>query len=118
MQSTTPNQGMRPAPTRRRFSLGALLSAALVGGTLLVGGAGPASAQSLDQLRASGQVCERPDGLLHALTGDAGVRQQVNAINQQRLAAYEKVARDTGTTVEQVRVVSGEKLRARYGGCP
>jgi len=72
----------------------------------------------LDQLRASGLVCERPDGLLHARSGGGSVQQQVDAINQKRLAAYEAVARDTGTTVEQVRIVSGEKLRAKYGGCP
>ncbi|WP_176793599.1 DUF1318 domain-containing protein [Rhodospira trueperi] len=78
----------------------------------------PAAAQSLDQLRANGAVCERPDGLLHALSSNGAVVQQVDTINRQRLAAYEKLARDTNTSVEQVRIVSGEKLQSRYGGCP
>jgi uncharacterized protein YdbL (DUF1318 family) len=78
----------------------------------------PAAAQSLDQLRATGAVCERPDGLLRALSSDGAVAQQVDTINRQRLAAYEKLARDTNTSVDQVRIVSGEKLQSRYGGCP
>jgi len=87
----------------------------LVAGTLT---AAPAAAQSLDQLRASNAVCERPDGLLRALSSDPSINQTVSTINQERLATYERLARETNTTVEQVRVVSGEKLQGRYGGCP
>lgn len=77
----------------------------------------PANAASLDQMRAQGLVCERPDGLLQALSGDAGVRQAVASINRQRLATYEKLARQNNATVEQTRVVAGRKLQAKYGGC-
>jgi uncharacterized protein YdbL (DUF1318 family) len=92
------------------------LAAAVMLATVIA--ATPAAAQSLDQLRAGGAVCERPDGLLRALSSNGAVVQQVDTINRQRLAAYEKLARDTNASVDQVRVVSGEKLQARYGGCP
>ncbi|MBB4286665.1 DUF1318 domain-containing protein [Roseospira goensis] len=106
------------AGRRRRTAVRRAGAAVLALATLVALGTPPAAAQSLDQLRASGAVCERPDGLLRALSGDAAVRQQVDTINRERLAAYERLARETNTTIEQVRVVSGEKLQAKYGGCP
>lgn len=103
-------------PTRRR-----LLPTLAAGAAVLLALAGPLSpvpawAQSADALRANGQACERPDGLLRTL--DPSVGSAVEAINRQRLATYQEIARQQGGTVEQVRVVSGEKLRAKYGGCP
>lgn len=109
-----------PAAIQRRSQAriaGAWTAGAMVA-LALAFAATPAAAQSLDQLRATGAVCERPDGLLRALSSSGSVVQQVETINRQRLAAYEKLARDTNTAVDQVRVVSGEKLQARYGGCP
>lgn len=114
MRSDAGWQRQRRRSTRRS---GLVLCVAVVALGLIGAVGGPAAAADLDQLRASGQVCERPDGLLHANTGDAAVRQQVADINRQRLATYERLAREKGATVEQVRVVSGEKLIARYGGC-
>ncbi len=76
----------------------------------------PAWAQSADELRDSGRACERPDGLLKAL--DATVAGAVETINRQRLATYQQIAEQQGGTVKQVRIVSGEKLQAKYGGCP
>ncbi|MBB4314747.1 DUF1318 domain-containing protein [Roseospira marina] len=120
MTRTTPTATPASIHGRRRlarFGAGTAL-ALLAGAVVVLGGPGPARAQNLDQMRANGLVCERPDGLLHARSSDGTVQQKVQAINNQRLATYETVARDSGTTVEQVRVVSGEKLQARYGGCP
>ncbi|MQX34977.1 DUF1318 domain-containing protein [Roseospira navarrensis] len=110
-----------PTATAHRPGLRRAMLALMAGPVLalsLAAGTAPAAAQSLDQLRANGQVCERPDGLLHVLSGGPGVQQTVDQINQQRLSTYQQVARDTNTKIEQVRIISGEKLRAKYGGCP
>lgn len=97
---------------------GAVLVAVLVATVILGGTAAPAAAQSLDQLRAQGAVCERPDGLLRALSSDPTVQQTVDRINQERLATYRRLAQEKNATVEQVRIVSGEKLQGKYGACP
>ena len=102
-------------PTRRRLlpmlAAGAAVVLALAGPL----SAPPAWAQSADALRANGQACERPDGLLKAL--DPGVSAAVDAINRQRLATYQQIANQQGGTVAQVRVVSGQKLQGKFGGC-
>jgi uncharacterized protein YdbL (DUF1318 family) len=93
--------------TRRWFSL---LSLALAVGLALPLLAVPAMAQSLDELRASGKVGERYDGLLEAR--DASVADTVAQINAKRRAIYEKQAAQQGVPVDQVgRVYAGEILR-------
>src|SRR3546814_10148037 len=67
--------------TRRWFSLLTLLAAATLVLPLL---AGPAAAQSLDELRASGKVGERYDGFAEAR--DPAVAAQVKEINAKRTA--------------------------------
>lgn len=108
-------------PTKDRPSRRRLVSMLAAGTAVMLALAGPlaptpAWAQSADALRANGQACERPDGLLKAL--DPGVSAAVDAINRQRLATYQQIANQQGGTVEQVRIVSGQKLQGKYGGCP
>ena len=116
MITTRTSPQTKDRPTRRR-----LLPTLAAGAAVMMALAGPlapapAWAQSADALRANGQACERPDGLLKAL--DPGVSAAVDAINRQRLATYQQIANQQGGTVDQVRVVSGQKLIGKYGGCP
>lgn len=62
----------------------------------------------------SGEVGERIDGYLGVIgSADAAIVRKVQEINNKRRAHYEQVAADTGTTIEQVARVTGEKLIAK-----
>lgn len=99
---------------RRRFlTLLALSLSAVALGAL------PAAAQSLDQLRKSGVVGERYDGL--ALVRDAGassqVRAQVADVNAKRRRIYAKRAAEQGVPADQVgRVYAQEIFRTAPRG--
>lgn len=58
-----------------------------------------------------GVVGERADGYLGLVTGSAepSLQRKVNEVNAKRRALYEQLSRETGTTVEQVGLVTGEK---------
>lgn len=62
-----------------------------------------------------GVVGERADGYLGLVTGTAepAVQRKVNEINVKRRALYERLARETGTTLEEVGYVTGEKQIAK-----
>lgn len=62
-----------------------------------------------------GVVGERVDGFLGLVNGsaDANIKRKVNEINAKRRAVYERLARETGTTVKEVGIVTGEKQIAR-----
>src|SRR3546814_15473712 len=83
--------------TRRWFSLLTLLAAATLVLPLL---AGPAAAQSLDELRASGKVGERYDGFAEAR--DPAVAAQVKEINAKRTAIYQQQADKEGVPLAEV----------------
>lgn len=69
---------------------------------------------AIEQARAAGQVGERIDGYLGVVTSaDADVTRKVQDINNRRRALYEQTARETGTTVQQVARITGEKQLAR-----
>lgn len=88
------------------------LRAALMGALLFVFGAAlPAAALDLDQARAAGQIGERPDGLVGAVSADANaeVRALVDTINKARLDAYRALAQKEGTPLEAVQAVAGER---------
>lgn len=86
---------------------------AAVAATLLFafGAAAPAAALDLDQARAAGQVGERADGLVGAVSPDANaeVRALVDNINRARLDAYRALAQKEGTPLEAVQTVAGER---------
>jgi uncharacterized protein YdbL (DUF1318 family) len=80
----------------------------------------PALALDLDQVRASGAVGERPDGLVGVVKGTAtpDVAALVETINRERLEAYKALAAKEGTQVTAVQAVAGEKqiAKARQNG--
>lgn len=76
--------------------------------------AAPARAQSLDTLRASGQVGERYDGYLEAR--DGGAAGFVASVNAQRRQEYERIASQQGISVEDVGKVAAQKIRERLPG--
>ncbi len=91
--------------TRRWFSLLSLLMAAALVLPLL---AGPASAQSLDELRAAGKVGERYDGF--AAARDGNYADMVEEINAKRRAIYEKQAAKQGVSLSQVGAVYANEI--------
>src|SRR3546814_20471249 len=96
--------------TRRWFSLLTLLAAATLVLPLL---AGPAAAQSLDELRASGKVGERYDGFAEAR--DPAVAAQVKEINAKRTANYQQQADKEGVPLAEDRKsgVKGKSVSVR-----
>ncbi|MBF0335544.1 MAG: YdbL family protein [Alphaproteobacteria bacterium] len=82
---------------------------AVVALTLLL--ALPASAQSIDALKAAGVVGERPDGLVALVKpAEPAVQELIDTINARRMAEYQEIARRNGTPVEAVQAIVGEKL--------
>ncbi len=70
---------------------------------------GPAMAQSLQDLRASGAVGEGYDGFVHMRDGGSSVASVIAAINAKRQALYTSRATEQGTSVDLVgRVYAGE----------
>ena len=65
----------------------------------------------IDAAKSAGIVGERIDGYLGFVTAssDASLQRKVNEINAKRRALYQRLSRQTGTTVEQVGIVTGEK---------
>lgn len=67
----------------------------------------------IESARAAGVVGERIDGYLGVVTAaDADITRKVQDINNRRRALYEKTASETGTTVQQVARIAGEKQLA------
>lgn len=73
--------------------------------------AAPAFALDLDQARTAGQIGERPDGLVGAISADAApdVQALVETINSARMDAYRALAQKEGTSLEAVQAVAGER---------
>jgi len=74
---------------------------------------GPAAAraESLDSLRASGQVGERFDG--YAEARDGSTASFVADVNAQRRQEYERIAGQQSIPVEEVGKVAAQKIRDR-----
>ena len=77
--------------------------------------AGVALAGPLDGPKQEGLIGERPDGYVGFVADElpADVKKLVDRTNTERRAEYEKVAQQTGTSVEAVEAIFGEKLIAR-----
>lgn len=91
--------------TRRLFSLSSLLAVAALVLPLLNG---PVSAQSLDELRASGKVGERYDGF--AVARDSSAADIVAEVNAKRRKIYEDRAAKQGVSVEVVGAVYAKEI--------
>lgn len=74
-----------------------------------------ASKQIVDAAKANLQVGETIDGYLAIIDEgvSADIRAAVNEINIRRKSVYTQLARDKGTSPENVAAVSGEKLVAK-----
>lgn len=71
----------------------------------------PLSAANLGKAKADGQVCEQTNGYLRASAGAPGdVTSMVNNINAQRKAEYQKIANKNGVAVDQVGMLTAEKV--------
>lgn len=89
-----------------------LLCLTLISGTLLLAQpGGHAAAQSLDDLRAGGQVGERSDGYLEARDGSA--QGLVGSINAKRRQEFERIAGEQGISVDEVGRIAAEKIISR-----
>lgn len=95
-----------------------ILRTLILGLVLVFGGitATQAFAQGDPQIqtaRSAGVIGERIDGYLGVVgSADAEVVRKVQDINNRRRALYEKTAAETGTTVQQVARIAGEKQLA------
>ena len=89
----------------RRYILAMILAAPLLFLTL---NSGPAQAQSLSDLRASGAIGERFDGFAEAR--ESGARSVADTVNAKRRAEYAKVAASKGISVDQVGRIFGQKI--------
>jgi len=71
----------------------------------------PAQALSLSEARSQGLIGETPQGYVAPVgTPSADVRDLVNKVNSARRAEYQVIAGNTGTTLEQVEAVTGQRL--------
>ena len=73
-----------------------------------------AYAISLDQAKAQGKVGELQSGYLAPVKndGDREVNNLVNDINSKRKEHYQKIAKDSGTSLTAVEVIAGKKAIA------
>ena len=79
---------------------------------LMLSVAAPAFADPLDDARAAGQIGERPDGLVGAVSpsAPANIKSLVQATNAKRLEKYAQIANEKGVPAEQVGAIAGEKI--------
>ena len=93
--------------TRRWFSLLSLLAVTALALPLTLG-IGPVSAQTLDELRASGKVGERYDG--YAVARDPSAADLVKEVNAKRRKIYEEGAKKQGVSAEAVGAVYAKEI--------
>ena len=89
--------------------------ALVLGAAAMLSGQAHAGAPEIEAAKDQGVVGERIDGFLGIVGDGAGpaLIRLVNDINNKRRAVYDDKARQTGTTMEQVARVTGEKQIAR-----
>lgn len=78
---------------------------------LLMLAAFPAQALSLSEARSEGLVGETPQGYIAPVgTPSAEVRSLVNEVNSARRAEYQVIAGKTGSSLQQVEAVTGQRI--------
>lgn len=109
---------IRTLQTSLAFIARTFVFAGVFAGVLAI--AVPALALDLDQVRSSGAVGERPDGLVGVVKGTAAadVAALVETINRERLDVYKTLAAKEGTQLTAVQTIAGEKqiAKARQNG--
>ncbi len=85
---------------------------ALLGLILALGPILPATAQSLDELRAQGIIAERYDGLVEVRVEDppARAKQVVERVNAERRKIYRKRAESEGVPVDEVGKIYAQQV--------
>ena len=76
---------------------------------VLLVGAAPAWALSLDEAKAKGFVGEKPDGYLGVISGGGDAQALANDINQKRRQAYQDIANRNKTNLKDVETLAGQK---------
>lgn len=94
---------MSPVHVRRLLPVTALC-------VLLAAGSAPVLAEPLADALAAGRVGERPDGLIGAVTPDAGARALVERVNAERMARYRDIAERNGRPLAEVQALAGRRL--------
>lgn len=91
---------------------------ALLLGVLSLALSGLVFAQSLDQAKAQGLVGEKLDGYIAAVVPNPSpeIQALIQSTNDGRRKAYADLAQRNGITVEQVGILSAEKLQASARG--
>ena len=69
-----------------------------------------AAAQSLDEAKAQGLVGERRDAVIRSGFRWGAITALVNAVNEERRQAYERIAAENGLPLAQVERLAAEKL--------
>lgn len=89
--------------------------ALVLGAASMLAGQAHAGDPEIEAAKDQGVVGERIDGFLGIVNGgaDPALVRLVNDINNKRRAVYDDTAGKTGTTMEQVARVTGEKQIAR-----
>ncbi|MCA8927590.1 MAG: YdbL family protein [Alphaproteobacteria bacterium] len=78
---------------------------------LLLLAVAPAQAMSLGDARAQGLIGETPQGYVAPVGAqNAEVQALVNEVNAGRRAEYQSIANRTGSTLQQVEAVTGQRL--------
>ncbi len=87
----------------------------LAGAAALLSPTASAGDPQIDQAQSQGIIGERVDGYLGVVSGpvDPALSRKVSEVNNKRRALYDKLARETGTTTEQVARITGEKQIAK-----
>ncbi|WP_207459593.1 YdbL family protein [Azospirillum sp. SYSU D00513] len=99
---------------KRLFATLALALLLNAGGPALLPALLPATAHAQDALataKASGQIGEKPDGLVGAISPQA--QALADKINAQRKARYAQIAQSNGTSIDKVQAVAGQQLIER-----
>lgn len=88
--------------------------ALLLGLLFSIGFSALVSAQSLDAAKSQGLIGEKVDGYVAAVTANPSpeVQALIQTTNDGRRQAYADLARRNNITVEEVGILSAEKLRA------
>ncbi|PWC50332.1 YdbL family protein [Azospirillum sp. TSA6c] len=99
--------------SRRHFNRLALST--LAAGLLAVAMPQLALAQdALAAAKATGQLGERPDGMVGVVPGaPASAQALAQQVNAQRLARYQEIAKGNGTALDKVQAVAGQQLIER-----
>lgn len=79
---------------------------------LLASPLSPAVAGEADDLRATGLVGERPDGLMGLVdaSAPASIQSRVQAVNNARLQLYRQRAASAGQSLDTYQAIAGQKI--------